>query len=57
MPSAFCMNRRFEGTFCLRHQGDKNQRARNVSSNKQLKHAAAKKYYVMYYYSSSILVM
>jgi hypothetical protein len=33
-------NRRFGGTYHLHHQGDKNQRARNDSSNQQLKHAA-----------------
>jgi hypothetical protein len=36
-----CKIRRFGGTQCLHHQGDKNQRARtNVSSNKPPTHAA-----------------
>jgi hypothetical protein len=36
-----CKNQRFGGMYCLHHQGEKNQQARNnVSSNWQLKHAA-----------------
>jgi hypothetical protein len=31
-----CKNRRFEGIYRLRHQGDKNQRARNNVSNNTL---------------------
>jgi hypothetical protein len=38
-PCGSCNNRRFRGTYRLRHQGEKNQRARNsVSGNYQLKH-------------------
>jgi hypothetical protein len=33
-----CKKRRFGGTYCLHHQGDKNRPARNVSGNYQLKH-------------------
>jgi hypothetical protein len=36
-------NRLFGGTYRLNHQGGKNRRFRNVSSNYQLKHAAKKK--------------
>jgi hypothetical protein len=32
-PCGSCENRRFGGTYRLYHQGDKNRRARNVSSN------------------------
>jgi hypothetical protein len=39
MPSGSCMNQRFGGPYRLHNQGDKIRRARNVSSNKQLKHA------------------
>jgi hypothetical protein len=38
-PCGSCMNRRFGGTYCLYHQGDKNQRARNNVSNEA--HCAA----------------
>jgi hypothetical protein len=41
-PCGSCKNRRLGGTCGLHHQGDKNRRARNVSSNKQQKHAAKK---------------
>jgi hypothetical protein len=41
---ASCKNRCFRGTYCLHHQGDKNRRARKVSGNYQLKHAAMKYY-------------
>jgi hypothetical protein len=37
-PCGFRKKRRFGGTYCLHHQGGKNQRARNVSNNYQLKH-------------------
>jgi hypothetical protein len=46
-PCCSCNNRRFEGTYRLHHQGDKNRRARkNVSSNQQPTHAG-KKYYIV----------
>jgi hypothetical protein len=32
-PCGCCKNRRFRGTYRLHRQNDKNQRARNVSSN------------------------
>jgi hypothetical protein len=32
-PWGFCNNRHFGGTYPLSHQGNKNRRARNVSSN------------------------
>jgi hypothetical protein len=35
--------RRFAGTYRLHHQGDKNGRARNVSSNYKTKHSAKKR--------------
>jgi hypothetical protein len=44
-PCGSCKNWRFGGTYRLCHQGYNNRRARNVSSNKQPKHAD-KKYYV-----------
>jgi hypothetical protein len=44
MPCVSCKNRRFGGTYCLRHQGDKNQQSRNkFGSNYQLKHIAKNK--------------
>jgi hypothetical protein len=33
MPCGSCKNRRFGGTYCLNHQGDKNRRARNNVSS------------------------
>jgi hypothetical protein len=39
-PRDSLKNRRFGGTCLLYHQGEKNQRARNISSNYQLQHAA-----------------
>jgi hypothetical protein len=39
-PSGSCKNRRFRGTCHFHHQGDKNRRGRNVSSNRQLNQAA-----------------
>jgi hypothetical protein len=39
MPSGYCKNRRFEGTYRLHYQGDKNRRAgNNISSNWQMQH-------------------
>jgi hypothetical protein len=35
MPCRSCYNRRFRGTQCFHHQGDKNLRAKNVSSIKE----------------------
>jgi hypothetical protein len=40
MLCASYKNRHFRGTYCLCHQGEKNERARNnISSNQQMKHA------------------
>jgi hypothetical protein len=46
-PCCSGKNQRFGGTYRLRHQDDKNRRARNnVSSNQQLTHGAQKCYVV-----------
>jgi hypothetical protein len=42
-PGGSCKNRGFGGTFRLYHKGDKNRRARNVSSKQKPKHVAKKK--------------
>jgi hypothetical protein len=39
MPSGSCKDRRLGGKYRLHHQGEKNRRARNVSTNWQPKHA------------------
>jgi hypothetical protein len=41
-PCGSYKNRHFGGTHHFHHQGGKNRRARNVSSNQQLKHTAKK---------------
>jgi hypothetical protein len=43
-PSIFCKTRRFGGRYLLNHRGGKHRRARNVSSNQQLKQAAKRRY-------------
>jgi hypothetical protein len=41
-PCGPCKNRRFAGTYLLHIQGEKNRRARNLSSNSQPKHGSYK---------------
>jgi hypothetical protein len=51
-PCGSCKNLRFGGKYRVRHQSGRNQRARNVSSNKQLKHAAK----VIFPFQTSVLI-
>jgi hypothetical protein len=51
MPCGSCKNRRFGVSYHLHHQGDKNQRTRNISNNYKPKRAA-KKCYAVFQYSA-----